>query len=197
MPFGTRTMSSNGSSGSSIQSQITQQIDFAERFLQQNTPEVVKKDIDDRTSFLSRRYNPINVVISNVQTIPDEKIAALQSLKDNGIKYFILKFDTTKSNSEYAPPVAYIQTLFNGFKTKYPEDEWFGSYETPSQVEPDIAQQIDAEIAKLQGATVQAQPAKRGWFGFGGRKQKRTKKWRKNSTKRKTKKHKKKRTRRR
>mgnify|MGYP000075274080 CR=1 FL=1 len=196
MPFGTRTMSSNGSSGSSIQSQITQQIDFAKNFLQQNTPEVVKKDIDDRTSFLSKRYDPINVVISNVQTTPDEKIAALQSLKDNGIKYFILNFDTTKSNSEYAPPVAYIQALFNGFKPIYPTDELVVSYETPSPLAQDIAQQIDAEITKLQGASVQAQPAKRGWFGFGGRKQKRTKKGRKNS-KRKTKKHKKKRTRRR
>jgi hypothetical protein len=190
-------MSSNGSSGSSIQTQIDNQIRFAGNDLQQKPPELVKQEIDGRTNYLINRYGyPTDVVISNVQTTPDEKITALQSLKDNGIKYFILNFDIKKSNSEYAPQVAYIQTLFNGFKTMYQEDEWVVSYKTPSQVEPDIAQQIDSEIAKLQGASVQAQPAKRGWFGFGGRKQKRTKKGRKNS-KRKTKKHKKKRTRRR
>jgi len=192
-------MSSNGSSGSSIQSQIARQNNFALDFFNRNSEEAeaVKQEIDDRTNYLINRYGyPIDVIISNVKTTPEEKITSLELLKNKGIKYFILNFDTSKSNSEYAPNVAYIQTLFNGVKTRYPTDAWVISYETPSPLEADISQQIDAKITELQGASIQAPPAKSsffGRFGFGGRKQKRTKK----KSKRKTKKHKKKRTRRR
>ena len=203
MPFGTRTMTSNGSSGSSIQTQINEQNKFVDTKLNQldlqlETIESLKKDIDYRTNSLLDRLTNIDYPVNGTTT--EEKVAALQSLKNNGIEYFILNFDTTNSNSEYAPKIAYIQGIFNGLKTRNPTDEWVVSYERPpSPLEEDIAKQIDAKITQLQGASVQAQPAKglfSSFFGRGGRKQKRTKKGRKNS-KRKTKKHKKKRTRRR
>lgn len=199
MPFGTRTMSSNGSSGSSIQSQIAQQNESVKNKLNQldlqpETLESLKKDIDYRTNSLLGR-----LLYKGYGTTTEEKVAALQSLKDNGIEYFILNFDTTNSNSEYAPIVAYIQAIFNGLKTRYPTDEWVISYETPSPLEADRSQQIDSKITELQDASVQAQPAKgflSSLFGRGGRKQKRTKKGGKKS-KRKTKRHKKTRSRRR
>ena len=125
----------------------------------------------------------------NDQSSYQTKISALNKLKQDGVKKFILNFDTSKSTSTYAELVAYIQTLFNVLKEQFPKDKWVVSYETSLPVDTDMAQQIDAKMTELKPSW-----SSRLWFG--GRKQKRTKKGGKKS-KRKTKRHKKTRSRRR
>ncbi len=199
--LGSRTMgSSSGPRGSSIEDKIAKQIGFANEFLDTSPPpnlETVKDRIDGVMKILLNWYDPINVIVSNKSnlTTPEAKIEALTKLKKDGAKKFWLNLDITNSNFKYAPPVAYIQTLFNGFKPT--NENIVVSYEPSSPAVPDIiAQQIDYEIAKLKKAPSVSKQSFFSRFGFGVRKQKRTKKGGKKS-KRKTKRHKKTRSRRR
>ena len=198
-----RTMgpSSGSRTSNKNNSKILEQIRVANEFLNNPpTVEEVKNEIDSKMNVLLGMENLYKLfdVIMSMNRDPNDKssnqtqISALNKLKQYGVKKFILDFDTSNSNSEeYAPKVAYIQTLFNALKTQIPTDEWVVSYETSSPVvETNMVKQIDNEIAKLKPSLFSS------LFGRGGRKQKRTKKGRKNS-KRKTKRHKKTRSRRR
>jgi hypothetical protein len=213
-----RKMISNGSSGSSIPTKINIWKDRATTFIKENSPEAVKAEIELYNNYIEIidrcKFDPVSSAIIDIQqqitqilkssVSSGDKISNLTLLKDqnqimvNAYNKF-LNYDVTNPMSECAPKIAYIKTLFDGIKK---EGEYLQP-PVPTQEDLDLynqfVQQIDSEIAKLQGASVQAQPAKSSFFsrfGFGGRKQKRTKKGGKKS-KRKTKKHKKKRTRRR
>ena len=157
-------------------------------------------------------FDPVSLAILDIQQqitqilksgdSSGDKISKLNLLKDqkqimvNAYNKF-LNYDVTNPMSDCAPKIAYIKTLFDGIKG---EGEYLQPPD-PTQKDLDLynqfVQQIDAKIAELQASPVQATPVSKGSFfskfGFGGRKQKRTKK----KSKRNTKKHKKKRTRRR
>lgn len=211
-----RTMGpSSGPSGSNRIDKIAQWKEAANAFISEKSPEAVKTEIElynNYNEIITRcKFDPVSLSILDIQpqitqilkssVSSGDKISNLTLLKDqnqimvNAYNKF-LNYDVTNPMSDCAPKIAYIKTLFDGIKGE-------GEYlQPPDPTQEDLylynqfVQQIDAEITKLQGASVQAQPAKRGWFGFGGRRQKRTKKGGKKS-KRKTKKQKKKRTRRR
>jgi hypothetical protein len=206
MSFGSNSNNSSSGPRGTIQADIIpEKINSANKFLARNpTIDVVKTEIDGTIGLLFRdnfgyppRYGSPIDMISKSNTNTSAKIDALNALKNNGIRYFILNFDTTQSDPKYGKYFAYIQTIFNGFKAMNPAyesyelDESYESFKPPNE-------KIDEEIIRLNNLPP---PPKTGLFGSlfgrsGGRRQKRTKKGRKIS-KRKTKKHKKTRTRKR